>query len=658
MATSYADEMNDQLFEYTLIFDRVDYLNDKAVFSSKIPITLAMADALNDLGETIKQALNQIKIKNSMEVLQLRLVDNLTLADTGEQLGITRERVRQIENSTLRKLSALFPQELTNNLLTEFEINPIILLEQLPIQDTVLRKLTAAIIAHKDFRRRLIFDTDLQAFVKDKTYTYHNLKTTLGEFLASINEPLCTQDELISYLLYLFPLLKPTFIIDNLMEKNDIQILEDQRYFFYSLYRSKREKIEFVYSLYPDGFETTRNFSELKQQLKKFFPGIFDEDSQRAIIGLAQFSDQVLLWEWGNHIHKKFVEDIINNYDFSDLLSYLDQELANVLAVDLDGYFNANEQHLREVGIPSKYALHTLLKLKYPDEYSFQDAPRIASAGTERLELKEILLNAMSEPRVYSLDELCQTLNSPRDRVQQLVDRLEEVIIVDTFHFLKRTHLNVDISLLHEIIGFANEQVKKLNYFYIGLIIEKFRERLHVIAHYNRETTLLDLLKKYTGVKEFNVSNTRIIHKRFPITRKSFNFHYQIEQLIGERPNISKNEIHNYFVERGLDAKIVMQYFHYSKYRSIIRLDDETFTSMSLLGITPEIITTLTQFIEKRINGEHHLDDLLDDIRNDHILHVVPWNRMMVCDVVEKDLFRFSPSADNPLYIEYKKGEI
>jgi RNA polymerase sigma-32 factor len=49
------------------------------------------------------------------EVLELRLTDNLTLKQIGQRLGITSERVRQIETRALRKLQRVRVQPPVSN---------------------------------------------------------------------------------------------------------------------------------------------------------------------------------------------------------------------------------------------------------------------------------------------------------------------------------------------------------------------------------------------------------------------------------------------------------------------------------------------------------------------------------------------------------------
>ena len=656
MVTSLMLDSTDELHESSLLFDSIEILKDKAIFTTIIPVVMPSQEAYAPLDETINQAFSKIDGR-SLEVLELRLGEGLTLADTGEQLGITRERVRQIESTILRKLSALLPSKLFEGLISKFDNTPIVFVEQLPIKNPKLRHLLVGVLSHKNFRRRIIFDSDFQAFVKDKKYIYHNVKNDLTRLLTSLDETICTRETLESHLIHLFPLIDVTTVINKLIEDDDIRIIDGDKYFFHTIYSTKRSKVEFIYTLYPDGFETNKNFLELKEQLTFYFPDVFDNDSKRAITALSSMSDNILLWEWGKHIHKMFIQDILDNYDFTDLQNYIDRELETLLAVDLSGYFHQHEEALTQFGIPSEHALHTLLKLKFPDEYTYQDSPRVSLAGTERLELRKVLLEVMSENRTYSLDELMELLKSPMHRVQQLIDRVDEIISVDTFKYIKRKYIELPNSLLDEIVHYLNDEVKKLHFLYVDLVIDKFRANLNSINQYNSATTLLELLKKYNVEKQFQISNRRIVDKDYTITRNSLNFHFLLEQFMDDRDEISKNELFEYFYIRGLDAKHIMNYYIFSKLKLLARIDDETFMKLSSIGLKEKDIQKVNALVETNSSPELRIIDLIEKIK-DNLPHIkINWNRFVLSDILDKELFRVIPSSENPQYIECKNLE-
>ena len=78
-----------------------DFIADESVAS---PVDLASRNAMN---ERLDEALEKLNEREAL-VLKMRhgLIDDRehTLEEVGQQLGVTRERIRQIENKALRKL--------------------------------------------------------------------------------------------------------------------------------------------------------------------------------------------------------------------------------------------------------------------------------------------------------------------------------------------------------------------------------------------------------------------------------------------------------------------------------------------------------------------------------------------------------------------------
>lgn len=656
-----SSSIKDELYESYLLFDSYEILDKKVAFKTLIPFEknfdiVELAEPSISYDESLQHALNKLNEKAN-KVLYYRLIDKLVLADIAELVDVTRERVRQIEDAAIRKLPILLPKDFLQFLNQELEVNNFLFLDEIPIIDVHLKHLICLIISHKKFPQSFIYDSELNALVKRKKDTFYSMNLILLNFIRSMDEAKFNEEELKGHLSYLFPKIDSNYLIQKLIDNNELLKIGTDILFFQTLYKTKREKLEFIYTLYQDGFEIAKNMGAFKDQLNIYFPQVFDDDSDRAITGLVSFSEKILLWEWGKHIHIKFVKDIIDNYDFTDLLKYIDTELENILAVDLDGFYSIHKNTLETFDIPGKYALHTMLKIKYPDDYSYQDSPRVSSVGAGRLELSNVLLQAMNENKVYALEELSNILNTPNDRIQQLIERVPDIIVVNTHEYIKREHLNISNNLLDEIVNFINNEVKNLQFFYIGLIINNFRNKLHVISQYNVENTLLELLRKYDVKKDFNITNTRIVDKSFPITRESLNFHNILEQFMESENEISKNELFNFFIIRGLDQKHIMNYYFYSRIKKVVRINDETFIKVSSIGLDDKKIKALTSFVKKYYKDDIKIEDIILSHLNELPKITIEWNKFILCDLLDRALFKIAPSNENPQYIEIKSKE-
>lgn len=646
---------DDAFFENYLIFDAYKMKNEKVIFTTSIKI---ISKDENEIfyDDEINAAINKLK-DNYQEVLKLRIQDGLTLADTGVQLSLTRERVRQIEEQVIRKLSTWFPNKFLLDLKQKIEDKKILFLSDLPVKNEELKQLVCNVISHKKFRNNFIFDKSFETIIISREYTWNNIKLNIRNFMISIEDAVCTINDLHAFILYLYPKQKTDIFIKKLISDDEISRIEKDKVFFKNIFKTKREKVEYIYTLFKDGFETKKNVEVLREKLNNFFPDIFTNDKNRAITGLADGSPNIYLWDWGKYIHIKHIQDVLLNYDFTDILKYIDNELNNVLAVDLDRFYELNKTNLVSLGIPSKYALHTLLKLKYPNDYSYQDSPRISSSGTERLDLSKVLLNVMVEKRTYTLEELMRLLNSPRDRILQLVERIDDIITVDTFIYIKKENVKISTTILEDIILYVNKQVKELNFLYIGLIIDKFRDQLFSISQYNMEIALIDLLKKSNLKKDFNISNHRIVDSSYPITKSSLNFHYIIEQFMGSKNTISKNELFNYFFIRGLNLNNIMNYYIYSNLKKIVRINEDTFIKLDSIGLHEDKIRSITFLVENKYKENLHIDEFIENIINDLPKISVSWNRYILSDILDKNIFKVMPSTENPQYLEAKNKE-
>jgi len=410
--------------------------------------------------------------------------------------------------------------------------------------------------------------------------------------------------------------------------------------------------IEFVLSLYSEGIELHKNVSTIREQLDAFFPNIFTKkDEKRSIVTLAGYSDNVLLWDWGKYIHVKYINAILEVYSLSSIVDYIDEHLEDT-QIDLETCFEKFKEELVAVGIISKYALHTCLKLKYSEDYSFQDSPWISKAGTERRELKQTLRNLLVENRNYSLDELVELMHTNKTRVQQLIDNTNEVIQVEAYLYKRKDFLAFSDELFIRIVEYTEMRVNELNFIYIELIIDKFEEELNQYTQYDLQMILLELLKKNPENRKYNISNTRVVKSDYPLTRDSLNFHVLIKELLGDRDTISINEIVNYFVKRGLSQDRIMMYFRYSKLKEMVRLNTETFTSIDKIGLTKGLIDKVNILLENSLSFEVHIDDVLKNYKLPTIS--VEWSRFILTDISDFTKFTFTPSRENPIYIVKK----
>lgn len=599
--------------------------------------------------EIILKCLSSLK-EDQYNTLKLRIVDNLTLSDVGQVLGKTRERIRQIEDRSSQLLSFLLPKEFVILIKELINIFGILNTNEVPLKDEITKKIIIHMLKTK---LNFTLDVTLNSFVLEDKFKYINL---LKYLKLNISDEVFSKELLLKTLKNLSTRLNFNSIIEVMITQKDLAVVVDNKYFFKSEYKRKRDKVELMYLLTKDGFDTN-TLDKLYLLLEKYFPGEFLNENIKNILSLGQFTGNIILWDWGRrYIHIKHIQSILDEFDFTDLLNYLNKTLETMEQIDLQYYYEDNKEALIKYGIISKYALHSLLKIKYPDEFSYHDSPWIAQEGTEKRIIGDAIINLMDEKRVYSLDELSQRLQTTKTRVQQIVDKNNDILIVDRFMYMKKNDINFSNVLLKNIIDFINQIIKDMQFIYINMIVERFREELNCINDYNRETLILDLLKKNTYQKEYKVSNTRIIHKDYPITRQSLNFHYVIESLLLQNNSsvLSKNHLFNFFTKRGLSKNNVMSYYLYSPYKSIVRKNAEEFIRLNSLNISSTELEKINLQILEILDEEIKIDDLLFMISDNLPKIQFEWNHYLLADLLDNSLFEFYPNRTEPLYIKIR----
>lgn len=638
---------NDLLFELYVNFSNHYTINDTLIFESKF--STKFNKPIIYIDKKILKGFERLK-PQQLDILRDRLLYKKTLQEIATMHNITRERVRQIEQKSIRVFFATIEASFIMDIIQNVQQKLFIFLDEIHIKDENLKQLFCSILSHKDSRSKLVFDEDMQTIAFAREYSLKGILTSIEYYLNKADNALFSVVDLHNILKQILPLIIDYEKIINILENiGKLKKISIDNYYFPFVYKTKREMVEFIFSLHPNGIKLHQNIDFIKDELDKYFPNKFTKnDKGRAIQGLAGFSEDIFLWDWGKYIHINYINPILKTYDFSWVINYLDEYLQDT-QIDLQACFEMFEDNLDDAGIENKYALHTCLKLKYPEKYSYQDSPWISKAGTARRELGQTLKNIMTENRNYSLEELIELMHTTKTRVQQLIDNTNDIIQVNAFEYKRKEFIAFSDDLLVQIIQYVNNRVQILDFIYIDLVLEKFSYELKEYSQYSIDIMLLELLKKDLNEKEFNVSNTRLVQKDYPLTRTSLNFHLLIENLLKGKKAISINELANYFLERGLAQDRILNYYHYSKIKKIVRIDKETFISIDSLGLTENDIEKINLLFENSLMGEVHLDDIIMNYK----LPIISskWNRFILTDLTDHNKVIFNPSRENPHYI-------
>ena len=546
-------------------------------------------------------------------------INGSTLQEIGDEQNITRERVRQIENKCLKIFQKKFPLNLRSYIYKKILKGDIIFVEDLPIQNKEYKKFLSY---YFNKTKAKYFDKDLNAFSKKSYVEYYNEILNLKPLLKK--EELNLSDKLIGF-----------FINQNLIKKiNDM--------FFINKFGTKREKIEFIISLFPEGIAIRKDFHLIKEKIKIFFPE-YEMENERNIIAPIDLSDKIILWDWGIYIHIDNIQEILS-YNFKEILEYLNEVLENNSPIDLQECFNEFKEELLQIGISNKYALHSILKIKYPEEFTYQDAPWVAKKGENTQLLIKALEKLFIKDKPYSINEIINKLKAPEIRVKALLDRSENIIQIDTYNYKHLKYISIDKKLFAQIEDFIERKVQELEFIYVDLVIDAFN-----LFFKNIETAVFitNYFKKHSN--KFKTSNKKFVRKDIPIKKSTFNFHSLIkEKILKNKEKISINEVFNYFYLRGLksESKFWLYYF-YSSRKLVCRINNNEMTSLERIGTNREIINKINELVPYE---EININDFIKHLPTIYI----PWNRFILGDILSTDIEVF-PNRNNPVWIKKER---
>lgn len=601
--------------ELSLYFDYKKNYDDQVVYYSVFKLkkeyyTFKWYDKeIENLFKNCKQ--------NHLEVIFKR-VKGYTLEEIGNEYNITRERVRQIESGCLKKFKQKFPIQLWEYINKNLQKEKIIFIDDLPIKNKFYKKF---LTYYFNKIKAKFFDKVLNAF------SYKDYNTFFNELLKL--KPILSKDEL----------KLPDKLIDLFISQNLIKKIDNR--FFINKFRTKREKIEFIISLFPQGIAVRRDFELIKEQIKKFFPEYESED-ERNIIAPIDISDKIILWDWGVYIHIDNIKEVLNA-NFEEILEYLHETLEQNSPINLQECFDEFKEELSQKKIYNKYALHSILKIKFPEEFTYLGSPWIAKKDENSNSLIESLNKIFLDNQTMSINEVVNVLKTSKIRAKALLDRSKSIIQIDTYRYKHINYILIDKDLFNEIENFILNKVSELEFIYIDLVIDRFN-----LSFPNMDTAIFvsNYFKKYST--KFQTSNKKFIKNGIKINRDYFNFHRLIkEKILKNKKTISFNEAFNFFYLRGLknESRFWLNYFYNSK-KLVCRINENEISSLENIGINQDIIQKVNELVPYE---EININDFIKYLP---IINI-PWNKFILGDILSTDNEIF-PNRNNPMWIKKK----
>ena len=620
--------------ELNLYFNEKKELETKIIYQTKFVIENKFLH-FYFFDEDLIKDLSTIK-KEQLEILEMR-VYGLTLQEIADIKGLTRERVRQIESDIVKKILLFHSiQKLLNFINNYINKKSILFLDELPLNDNYLKKLFLYVI-NKSKTRLLFFDKVFQSFILNEKFGFENLKNKLNKYIDSENYLIdSNQFE------ELYPI-KTEKIYTIFIENKIIKGIDNKIFIMFSL-KSQREKLEFIMTLFPDGIEHKKNADLIRDKCIYFFGDECKKINDRNLISPLDHSEKIYLKDWGKYIHIKYIQSILeNSLDF--VIEYLEDELEDI-QINLDECFNKFKNKLENIGIDNKYFLHTILKLKYPEEFNYNDSPWIAPKGVQKVELTKTLEKIVKENKAYYFNDIKNKLKIPDLRLKALLSRNKNIIRISEYGYLNKKYLIFDDR---EIQSWIEDKLKKLDFFYVELLLDKFinqlNEKFVYLDDFEAKFFVLDYFYKYN--KDYIVTETRFMNTNLLNGYNDFNFHKLIEKyLLNTKQEISMPEVISFYQQRGLKENIIKNRLFHTVEKFICRIDEKNIVSLKSLKIDKEIIYKINELV-KDIQQEISLEDFIQQ-------HNLNYSKYTITDILNSRYITILPSRENPIWIEKK----
>ncbi|WP_079476240.1 sigma factor-like helix-turn-helix DNA-binding protein [Marinococcus halophilus] len=525
------------------------------------------------------------------EILKIRLENN-TLERIGNELGITRERVRQITKKTvdliykrykkffdelyvyIDKVSFIHIQDVFPEI-NSYDAHYILgLFKLLPLEISVEKKYISA-------------------------YEHSFLVNSLDEFYHSItigkdDYHEFTKEDLEYYVKNFFNIkleeIKLENCINDLIE-NAFLASNDGVNYQYKHKFTKSRLCQIVFKKeFAEGLNVYKDFELFRERLNNYYPEKFNGDNQRSIISnLTREDNIIVLWRIGFFKHISAINPDINTITLKPIKKWLRSQLTkDIEQINTSAAFNFFQEDLLSLGIDNEHALFSLLKIYYPNSFDYYRSPTIAISGFGQRSKKKVIEKFLAQKKKeVNKEELTQYFTKQLGWTETMLEQnisVSSLIIKTNNGYIHLNSLKMNDDLLQKILKYADIKMKQLQRSY------------SVEALFNeRKSTFLQM-----GIKDSRI----LYHIMEKFFSKHFVFHryplvnpmgeYKIEQLsssgqfekyfIEQNDCLTREELYKEFViNRGWKESSFYSAFSKNK-NSIVQIFPSEYAHIDLIG--------------------------------------------------------------------------
>lgn len=572
---------------------------------------------------------------------------HLTLEALGEQIGVTRERVRQIlakgDNRIAEHLSQFIDlvklkikehnDLLINTWFSSDSFGDYLIKTAFEQQDIHARRFgNVEVLTTRTKPEMETFVLDIEKDVEE----YFDLHVITHAELKNFSEERAEEDG-------------TSNIIVSHIANEMINWLSEEQGVLKKI--TKIKVAEMVMLQYPEGVEIYKREDELNDKANVLMPGSFEKErSFTSVIQRDEIKERIMLWGRGVFIHKRFVT--IDDRWIREVKKYVEEVVEEEDFIHVLKLYNEFKDEALKRNIPNEYALYTLLRINNDASLNLDRFPLILRGGESRLGnaqyIKEFIKSqnrpvTKEELRNHFVDKLGWkgftlefTLSSASDII---ASNHREYALLSFYEHIKTDDLEI-------IITHIKNKLKDSPFVHIKAVFEEYKLILGTKDISSR-------YELYNILKQFDIEGMDF--RRYPYVFTptyefdSFSARKLVETYIKEEQDlVPREDMEQWSVEifgeedRILDAALAQSdnilYYSRGRYGEYIHKDyvlTEEYGEATVL----EQVKDSYNHIRSESGKEYVLlSDIFDMIEPSLpvILETIPWSKELLGDVVKR----------------------
>lgn len=571
-------------------------------------------------------------------IFEYRLVKEETLSLTGEQLQVTRERVRQLEAKLVKKINQFLKHNNFNDTL-QILLNyhgikrPFISREEL--LDIIGLDKKEFFFFFKNYQNNILhYAQEIDCFFKNSEEKQ--------AFIDQLNQIYHELPNIFKYDGY-------GSLIENVLEAEG-QIDIKQLVVQYGLHQSGQyyskakltilDVLELIFRDYLDEpFQLDEESVELLRELAKEHFDFELSDSLRSIDNSIRNSEQIILvdrntFQWFDY--EKFDESIVEEIE-----RYLDERFETVGEINVEVVFEAFRDILALHYINSKYHLYSIIKMFLDEKYAIGkgNTLNIYKEKTEVLDIEPRLVKTIeSFGGTCTKEQLENTLKWQRYRIDQGINKSDKIIswnnnevkLLDSLHLSEEEKLELIREVERNIMnGFTTANKIKENMLFNPILAPLVLDKE------------IDTAVKIASIIKVFMPNIKG-HVNFLYTEDCKYTKFEDVVVDQFQQETSRQEMYEFIKSYG--------YSNLMAYKLIDRLlVDDYFTEIDLasyyptnkLAISDEVVQELIRFIEEsRGNQPYIVLGKLQGYRRKLPMIDLHWNKYLMKSILVKHGYR------------------